>query len=262
MSARLDRRQRALPIGRRRHNRFEIRHLLSPFDQTAHLCGMAWLEPFVVHRAGGLTGADLVARRRGLSRTHCRIARWPHRAVAAARPGIRAAGGLRAQGRLTWNLSEFLFGAFIYLAAAVISVPIATRLGLGSVLGYLIAGMLIGPCCPRPRRARGRRCHAFRRVRRHRHAVPGRARSPALEAVELAPGHTGPGRRASGRHRGGARRRRLCIGIEWRAAPRHRSHPGHVVDRDRAAEPHRAKAAQDRSGPGLLSPSSCSRTSP
>ncbi|QGX39738.1 monovalent cation:proton antiporter-2 (CPA2) family protein [Permianibacter aggregans] len=38
-----------------------------------------------------------------------------------------------------------LFSALIYLAAAVLSVPIAKRLGLGSVLGYLLAGMLIGP---------------------------------------------------------------------------------------------------------------------
>jgi monovalent cation:proton antiporter-2 (CPA2) family protein len=43
------------------------------------------------------------------------------------------------------QLDVFLLGAFIYLAAAVISAPIATRLGMGSVLGYLIAGMLIGP---------------------------------------------------------------------------------------------------------------------
>lgn len=35
--------------------------------------------------------------------------------------------------------------AFVYLAAAVVSVPLAKRLGLGSVLGYLIAGVLIGP---------------------------------------------------------------------------------------------------------------------
>jgi len=35
--------------------------------------------------------------------------------------------------------------AFIYLTAAVVSVPIAKRLGLGSVLGYLIAGMIVGP---------------------------------------------------------------------------------------------------------------------
>ncbi|MFC1575468.1 monovalent cation:proton antiporter-2 (CPA2) family protein [Gemmatimonadota bacterium] len=39
----------------------------------------------------------------------------------------------------------FFFQAFVYLAAAVIAVPLAKRLGLGSVLGYLIAGMVIGP---------------------------------------------------------------------------------------------------------------------
>jgi len=33
----------------------------------------------------------------------------------------------------------------VYLSAAVISVPVAKRLGLGSVLGYLIAGFAIGP---------------------------------------------------------------------------------------------------------------------
>ncbi|UTZ43195.1 monovalent cation:proton antiporter-2 (CPA2) family protein [Vibrio campbellii] len=35
--------------------------------------------------------------------------------------------------------------AFVYLIAAVIAVPLAKRLGLGSVLGYLIAGVIIGP---------------------------------------------------------------------------------------------------------------------
>lgn len=42
-------------------------------------------------------------------------------------------------------MSGFLFQAFIYLIAAVIAVPIAKRVGLGSVLGYLIAGIIIGP---------------------------------------------------------------------------------------------------------------------
>ncbi|MBB3993599.1 CPA2 family monovalent cation:H+ antiporter-2 [Sulfitobacter undariae] len=42
-------------------------------------------------------------------------------------------------------MESFLFQATIYLAAAVIAVPIAARLGLGSVLGYLAAGILIGP---------------------------------------------------------------------------------------------------------------------
>jgi monovalent cation:proton antiporter-2 (CPA2) family protein len=41
--------------------------------------------------------------------------------------------------------SDFLFQAFIYLAAAVLAVPLAKRLGLGSVLGYLLAGAVIGP---------------------------------------------------------------------------------------------------------------------
>ena len=35
--------------------------------------------------------------------------------------------------------------ATVYLAAAVLCVPLARRLGLGSVLGYLLAGVAIGP---------------------------------------------------------------------------------------------------------------------
>jgi Kef-type K+ transport system membrane component KefB len=38
-----------------------------------------------------------------------------------------------------------LFEAFVYLVAAVVTVPLAKRAGLGSVLGYLIAGALLGP---------------------------------------------------------------------------------------------------------------------
>ena len=40
---------------------------------------------------------------------------------------------------------DFFFQAIIFLTAAVISVPVAKRLGLGSALGYLMAGVLIGP---------------------------------------------------------------------------------------------------------------------
>ncbi len=43
------------------------------------------------------------------------------------------------------TLNEFLLGALVYLAAAVISAPLAKRLGLGSVLGFLVAGAIIGP---------------------------------------------------------------------------------------------------------------------
>ncbi len=40
---------------------------------------------------------------------------------------------------------DFFFQAVIYLLAAVISVPLAKKMGLGSVLGYLLAGIMIGP---------------------------------------------------------------------------------------------------------------------
>jgi glutathione-regulated potassium-efflux system ancillary protein KefC/glutathione-regulated potassium-efflux system protein KefB len=42
-------------------------------------------------------------------------------------------------------MNDLLVQALVYLAAGVISVPIAKRLGLGSVLGYLVAGVLVGP---------------------------------------------------------------------------------------------------------------------
>ncbi|MCK4993109.1 MAG: cation:proton antiporter, partial [Bacteroidales bacterium] len=40
---------------------------------------------------------------------------------------------------------DFFHQALVYLLAAVISVPVAKRLGFGSVLGYLLAGIIIGP---------------------------------------------------------------------------------------------------------------------
>ena len=41
--------------------------------------------------------------------------------------------------------SDFLIQATIYLSSALILVPLFKKLGLGSVLGYLLAGILIGP---------------------------------------------------------------------------------------------------------------------
>jgi CPA2 family monovalent cation:H+ antiporter-2 len=40
---------------------------------------------------------------------------------------------------------SFFFQAMVYLAAAVVMVPLSKKLGLGSVLGYLFAGIVIGP---------------------------------------------------------------------------------------------------------------------
>lgn len=43
------------------------------------------------------------------------------------------------------SVNDFLIAAFVLLAAAVVAAPLATRVGVGSVLGYLIAGVVIGP---------------------------------------------------------------------------------------------------------------------
>ncbi|MGY5450201.1 monovalent cation:proton antiporter-2 (CPA2) family protein [Agarivorans sp. MS3-6] len=42
-------------------------------------------------------------------------------------------------------MTGYFLQAFVYLIAAVLAVPLAKKLGLGSVLGYLIAGVVIGP---------------------------------------------------------------------------------------------------------------------
>ena len=42
-------------------------------------------------------------------------------------------------------MADFLLLAFLILLAGLVAVPVATRLGLGSVLGYLLAGMAIAP---------------------------------------------------------------------------------------------------------------------
>ena len=41
--------------------------------------------------------------------------------------------------------TNFLLESILYLAAAVVFVPITKKLGLSSILGYLFAGIMIGP---------------------------------------------------------------------------------------------------------------------
>ena len=43
------------------------------------------------------------------------------------------------------NEHGLLFNAFVYLLAAVLAVPLSKRFGFGAVLGYLLAGVIIGP---------------------------------------------------------------------------------------------------------------------
>ncbi len=43
------------------HNHFTMRELLAPFEQTARLCGMQWLPPFIVHGTIRLTDERVIA---------------------------------------------------------------------------------------------------------------------------------------------------------------------------------------------------------
>ena len=45
---------REVAYSREGHNRFTIRELLAPIEQTARLCGMEYLSPFVVHGTLGM----------------------------------------------------------------------------------------------------------------------------------------------------------------------------------------------------------------
>ena len=46
------------------YNRFTVRELLAPWEQTAHLCGMRYLAPFVVHAALRVVGDGCVGEPR------------------------------------------------------------------------------------------------------------------------------------------------------------------------------------------------------
>src|SRR5207244_9666460 len=54
----------------------------------------------------------------------------------------RSAGG---RGRLMEHAPAWLANSLIYLTAAVVAVPLSRALGLGSIIGYLAAGIAIGP---------------------------------------------------------------------------------------------------------------------
>lgn len=41
--------------------------------------------------------------------------------------------------------ADLLMAGTLFLFAAVVAVPLAARLGIGAVLGYLLAGIAIGP---------------------------------------------------------------------------------------------------------------------
>ena len=206
------------------------------------------------HRAGG---PRLPPRRRGPARPATR----PGRGAAAA-PAQRRPRRDRADLRPEMHAEGFFAQAFVYLAAAVVAVPIAKRLGLGSVLGYLLAGVAIGPFGLGFVGSEGQDVMHF--------AEFGVVMMLFLVGLELEPTllwrlrtpHPGPGRPAGRRHRrprGGSGR-----GARARLAGRPRDRPDarHVVDRDRPPDPERKGAAEDRGRAERPSRCCCSRTSP
>jgi glutathione-regulated potassium-efflux system ancillary protein KefG len=78
-------------------NRFTIGELLAPFEQTARLCGMSWLPPFVVHGTHLLTDPEIA-----------RHASDYRRLVAALRDGTLDDGAARGLPRLNMDLASVL----------------------------------------------------------------------------------------------------------------------------------------------------------
>jgi glutathione-regulated potassium-efflux system ancillary protein KefG len=79
------------------HNRFTIRQLLAPLEQTANLCGMEPLPPFVVHGTHGLAEGEIK-----------RHAADYRRALIGLRDGLLDLEHARARPRLNSDLDAVL----------------------------------------------------------------------------------------------------------------------------------------------------------
>ena len=71
------------------YNRFTIRELLAPLEQTAVLCGMTWVPPYVVHGTHRLTEPQIEDEAAALWRAADRSARRPARSRARPRGSRR-----------------------------------------------------------------------------------------------------------------------------------------------------------------------------
>jgi glutathione-regulated potassium-efflux system ancillary protein KefG len=79
------------------YNRFTIRQLLAPIEQTAYLCGMEYLPPFVVHGTLLMTSEKMV-----------RHAEDYRRVIGGLRDGALDLEKARQHPRINWNLDEVL----------------------------------------------------------------------------------------------------------------------------------------------------------
>jgi len=79
------------------NNRFTIRELLAPLEQTARLCGMRWLAPFVVHGTHVLVDDALVEA----AHDHARV-------LTALRDGVLDEDAAAELPRLNANVAALL----------------------------------------------------------------------------------------------------------------------------------------------------------
>ena len=125
------------------HNRFTIKELLAPFEQTAFLCKMNYLPPFVVHGTHRISTQekDLMAQK-----YHKILERFVTNdfSVEDVKKYSCLNDWMDSENSKK-TIYELSYTGSYLSSAAVICVPVAKKLGMGSVLGYLIAGMIIGP---------------------------------------------------------------------------------------------------------------------
>lgn len=79
------------------YNRYTIAELLRPIEQTATLCGMDYLPPFVVHGTNGMTSDEMRAHADDYRRT-----------LVAMRDGVVDLEAARAAGRLNADLAAVI----------------------------------------------------------------------------------------------------------------------------------------------------------
>ena len=129
------------------YNRYFFDAFLPPYEQTAHLCGCASCRrcccmaptappPRSCRRTCEVFRERLRAIRNGRSWTN-----WAPQLIT----DVPAPTDRPAPGGLMEHAPAWLTNSLIYLSAAVIAVPLSRAIGLGSILGYLAAGIAIGP---------------------------------------------------------------------------------------------------------------------
>jgi glutathione-regulated potassium-efflux system ancillary protein KefF len=191
------------PAGTNRHF-FDA--FLPPYEQTAALAGMRFLPPLVLHGAHRATDRDR-RRMQDVRRPACDLPRLARNGRAGRRCAsattvpadlLIAAERRRTEGPTRWTTASWLTDQPVYLAAAVLAVPLARALGLGAIIGYLGAGIADRPLgAEAGHRPAGDA--ALRRVRRRADALPGRPGTGAAPAVGDAAADLRLGQRAAAR---------------------------------------------------------------